>query len=112
MAELHRTAEKNIRDHRNRAQRCSDIESVHADASAFDFPPSPLVIYLFNPLPQRALTEVLQRLHSSLERAPRPAWVVYHNPLLEDVRSSAAFLERVGGTRQYSVYQAVGDTTK
>lgn len=112
MAKLHRTAERNIRNYRNPALRCSDIESVHADASEFDFPLSPLLIYLFNPLPQRALSEVLQRLHSSLERSPRPVWIVYHNPLLEDVLRTSAFLEKVGGTHQYSLYQAMGDTTK
>jgi SAM-dependent methyltransferase len=105
MPELHRIAEKNIRDYRNPAQRCTDIVSVLGDASDFDFPDTPLVIYLFNPLPERALGEVLERLHNSLTRVPRPAWVVYHNPLLEDVLRTSAFLEKVGGTHQYSVYR-------
>ena len=110
MPELHRTAEKNIRDYRNPTQRCTDIVSLLGDASDVDFPDTPLVIYLFNPLPQRALCEVLERLRNSLTRAPRPVWIVYHNPLLEDVLSTSAFLEKVGGTQQYSVYRPTGKT--
>jgi SAM-dependent methyltransferase len=110
MPELHRTAEKNIRDYRNPAQRCTDIVSMLADASDVDFPDTPLVIYLFNPLPQRALGEVLERLRNSLTRVPRPVWVVYHNPLLEDVLRTSAFLEKIGGNHQYSVYRPASKT--
>jgi SAM-dependent methyltransferase len=110
MPELHRTAEKNIRDYRNPTQRCTDIVSVLTDASDAEFPGTHLVIYLFNPLPQRALCEVLERLRNSLTRAPRPVWIVYHNPLLEDVLRTSAFLEKVGGTHQYSVYRPTGKT--
>jgi SAM-dependent methyltransferase len=112
MAELHRIAEKNICDYRNPAQRCSDIVSVLADANDFDFPRTALVVYLFNPLPQRALYEVLQRLHNSLTPVRCPAWIVYHNPLLEEVLRTSAFLEKVGGTHQYSVYRLAGNTQR
>jgi hypothetical protein len=30
--------------------------------------------------------------------------VLYHNPLLEHVLSESAALEKIGGTRQYSIY--------
>jgi len=32
-------------------------------------------------------------------------WIVYHNPLLETTLGASAFLEKAGGTSQYSVYQ-------
>jgi len=66
------------------------------------------VLYLFNPLPERALSEVLHRLEKSLTGAPRPVWVVYHNPLLEGALDASGFLQRAGGTLQYSVYRTTG----
>ena len=105
--ELHRSAQQNIRDYRSPAQRCTRIEAVLADARQFELPQEPLLLYLFNPLPQRALSEVLQRLERSLAQAPRPVWVVYHNPLLEPALGTSGFLEKAGGTPQYSVYRTM-----
>ncbi|MGA2358144.1 MAG: class I SAM-dependent methyltransferase [Terriglobales bacterium] len=106
--ELHRAAEENIRDYRSPTQRCVQIESILADACEFELPEERLVLYLFNPLPERALSEVLQRLEKSLKRAPRPVWVVYHNPLLETALDASGFLEKAGGTLQYSLYRTTG----
>lgn len=105
IAELHRAAEENIRDYRSPTQRCTSIKSILADAREFDLPEEPLVLFLFNPLPERALSEVLRRLGNSLARVPRSVWVVYHNPLLENTLGASEFLEKASGTEQYSVYR-------
>src|SRR5580693_6712239 len=72
IAELHRVAEENIRAYKSATQRCSQIEAVCADAREFSFPGGPLVLYLFNPLPKQALSEVLGRLQTSWAQARRP----------------------------------------
>ncbi len=59
IAELHRAAQQNIREYRSPTQRCVQIESVIADAREFELPDEPLVLYLFNPLPERALSDAL-----------------------------------------------------
>jgi SAM-dependent methyltransferase len=112
IAELQHAAEENIRAYRSPTQRCVQIESVIADAREFEFPEEPLVLYLFNPLPERALSDVLQRLGKSLVQTPRQVWVVYHNPLLEATLGASAFLEKAGGTSQYSVYRTTYRTTR
>jgi SAM-dependent methyltransferase len=106
ISELHRAAEANIRDYRSPTQRCASIESILADAREFELPEDSLVLFLFNPLPEQALSEVLRRLGNSLTRVPRPVWVVYHNPLLESALGASGFLEKASGTEQYSVYRA------
>jgi SAM-dependent methyltransferase len=108
MAELHLAAEENIRAYRSPTQRCAQIEAVCADACEFELPEEPLALYLFNPLPGRAFSEVLARLEKSLERVPRPVWVVYHNPLLDTVLGTSGLLERAGGTPQFAVYRTIG----
>ncbi len=108
IAELHRAAEENIRVYHSATQQCKQIEAVLADAREFELQEEPLALYLFNPLPERALSEVLQRLKKSLKRVPRPVWVVYHNPSLEGALNASGFLEKSGGTLQYSVYRTTG----
>jgi SAM-dependent methyltransferase len=104
IAELHDAAEENIREYRSPTQRCMHIESLLADAREFELPEEPLVLYLFNPLPERALSEVLGRLEKSLVRAPRPVWIVYHNPAMDSLLAASRALVRTGGTEQYSVF--------
>ncbi len=105
LAELGLAAEQNIREYRSPTQRCTRIEAVLTDAREFEFPEEPIVLYLFNPLPRPALCQVLQRLDQSLAEIPRSVWIVYHNPLLEDALGASSFLEKTGGTPQYSVYR-------
>src|SRR5438552_6207427 len=65
LPELHRIAEENIRAYTSPTQRCSQIESVCADALEFALPEERLLLYLFNPLPVAALQLVLGKLERS-----------------------------------------------
>ena len=56
------------------------IETFHADATEFDPPADPLVLYFFHPFGVPALQQVLARVLGSLERDPRPAYVVLTGP--------------------------------
>ena len=56
------------------------IETFHADATEFDPPAEPLVLYFFHPFGVPALKQVLARVLGSLERDPRPAYVVLTGP--------------------------------
>ena len=82
---LHRVAEANIRESGTLSRRCPSIKSVCQNAVDFVFPRGPLVVYLFNPLGEVSLTRVVDNLNRSLKESPRPAYVLYHNPLLEHV---------------------------
>jgi hypothetical protein len=105
IAELHRAAEENIRAYQAATQRCTQIEAVCADACEFVFPETPLLLYLFNPLPEAGLRRVLQNLERSLEQSPRPVWIVYHNPAMDSVMAASRVLVRAGGAEQYSVFK-------
>ncbi|HEX7679993.1 MAG TPA: class I SAM-dependent methyltransferase, partial [Thermoanaerobaculia bacterium] len=104
LPELNRAAQENIRVFKSAAQKCTQIESVCADAREFVLPEEPLVLYLFNPLPEAALRQVMQRLQQSGTGNPKPLWIVYHNPLLEAVLADLGWLVRAGGTERYVVY--------
>ena len=101
---LHHVALENIRRYRSATQKCFVLESVCGDARDFSFPPVPLVVFLFNPLPEAGLRLAMANLLASLRRHPRPVYVVYHNPLLEHVLAEISF-RKLGGDLQYAVFE-------
>ena len=102
---LHQIAQENIGQYRNPAQKCLALESICADANDFPFPDEPLVVYMFNPLPESGMRRVCANLESSLRARRRALFVLYHNPLLEHVLSERGGLRKVAGTNQWSVFR-------
>jgi hypothetical protein len=109
IAELHHAAQENIREYKSPTQRCVQIESLCADASEFVFLDTPLVLYLFNPLPEAGLRRMIRNLEKSLERSPRPVLLLYHNPVMDGILAASGALVRATGTGQYSVFTASKD---
>lgn len=102
---LHEAAMENLRHYKSESQKCFTIETVCGDASGFNFPNEPTVLYLFNPLPESGLRRVIANLAASLSTPPRPVFVLYHNPLLEHVLMEAAGLMKVATTSSsYALY--------
>jgi len=100
---LNEIAQQNLAQYQSESQKCFAIESTCADATTFDLPLTPLVIYLFNPFPEPGLRRALAELKNSLLRNPRPIYVLYHNPLMESVLKQAG-LRQITGTHQYSIF--------
>ena len=108
LPELHRVAKENISKYKSDSQRCFAIDCVLANATEFDFPAEPTVLYLFNPLPESGLARMIGSLEQSLRENPRPVFMLYHNPLLEHVLISHSF-RRIVGTREYSIFSRNDD---
>ena len=106
LAELNAVAEQNIARYRSDLQKCFAIESHAGDAREFEYPAEPIVLYLFNPFPEHVLRQVLAALRRSLLETPRPAYVIYHNLLLEQVFDEQQWLRGVHRTHQFAVYEA------
>ena len=104
LPDLHRIAQENIAKYKSETQKCFAMESICRDAREFHFPADPILLYLFNPLPEAGLRQLLTSLENSLRQFPRPAYVLYHNPLLESVIVNSSVLRKVGGTHQYSIF--------
>lgn len=103
---LHRVAQENLNAYRSDSQRCFTLETVCSDAREFVFPPEPMLLYLFNPLPERALIDVMTNLDRSLRQFPRVVYVLYHNPLLEHVLVKYPAFSKIGGNGVYSAFRA------
>jgi SAM-dependent methyltransferase len=103
---LHQIAEENVSRYKSDSQKCFDLESICADASAFPLPDGPLVLYLFNPFPESGMRRVIANVDQSLRAHPRAVYILYHNPLLEHVLGESTMLRKVGGAQQYSLFSS------
>lgn len=102
--ELHRAAEENIRCWRERHPGAPEMVSILGDARDFVFPPEPLLLYLFNPLPETALESLLLRLERSLADHPRKVYLLYYNLVLEHVLKRSDSFRKIAGTHQWAIY--------
>ncbi|MGZ4829473.1 MAG: hypothetical protein ACXV78_07510, partial [Candidatus Angelobacter sp.] len=86
-------------------QQCPQIEAVCMDARDFQFPPGPVVVYLFNPFSESTFAHVLENLRRSFEQAPRPVYIAYRFTEFENLLAQATWLEKVDGAEQWAVYR-------
>jgi predicted RNA methylase len=104
-AELHAIAEENLARLRENGSKI-DAHSICLDAREFQFPPDPLIVYLFNPFPDYVLATVIDNLRVSLARHPRPVYVLYNAPYEQQVIERAESLRKIVHTHQYQIYEA------
>lgn len=87
--ELCETARKNLE-----ICRCP-AEILCMDATQYDFPDGPLVIYMCNPFDAEPMRAMVKNLEHSLDRSPRPICVVYWNALQAEVFLESPFFSLV-----------------
>lgn len=105
MPEWHKAAQQNISNHMAQYSQATAIESLCMDARDFDFPPGPLVIYLFNPFPEPVLASVLERLREAVKGKTEPVFVAYRYLEFERLLQKCDWLEKIAGTEQWAVYK-------
>ncbi|NIT60112.1 MAG: hypothetical protein GWN00_29020 [Aliifodinibius sp.] len=94
---LHQIAHDNIRRFLAQRVKCRNILSVCEDATTFDLPNEPLVIYLFHPFKQEVLTAVLNNIGRSLEHRFRHIIILYRHPQHPEIKNllfEAEFLRK------------------
>ena len=117
--ELHRAAEENVAAYRSKSSPASSdagverttpsdapaITTLCLDARHFVFPDSPLLVYLFNPLPEARLREVIRNIETSWQSSPRDIWILYHNAVSERVLAESPLIVKVAEKPEYSVFR-------
>lgn len=105
LPELNSIAGQNIRKFLGGKRARPDIHTICGDATEFTLPDGPLLVFLFNPLPEAGLKKLVGNIEASLRKIPRPLYVVYASPVLEKIVGSCSALTRIGGTYQYSAFR-------
>ena len=70
-AKLHETAEENVRRYSSTTQQCTDIECICADATRFELPADPIVLYFFSPFRGKVMSRVLDNIEASFNECAR-----------------------------------------
>lgn len=119
-ADLHQIAQSNIGTFTQKHHTRAPIQSVCADAAAFEFPSDPLVLYFYEPFEMPVLAKVVRNLQSSYAAHPREVVIIYHDApstsVLSEMRDSRKRLFAESGIfhplptvcdANHSIYQTV-----
>lgn len=91
------TAERNVEAYLPHGWDGPSIEILCEDASRYELPLEPLVVYLYNPFGAEVMRLVARRLLASHARWPRPIRIVYSNPFHAYVLVAEGFRVVAGG---------------
>ena len=101
-AELNEMAAANLSKAGTR--RALRVATLHCDATSFELPRGPLLLYFFQPFSDPVLARVLDNIVASLRADPRPTLIVYlwggELPLLSKVPG----LKLIRRWRKYKIY--------
>jgi SAM-dependent methyltransferase len=92
---LNDIARRNIARYASLQQRCRAISCECRDATEYDFPNEPSVVYLFNPFTEPLLRSVVERLRRSLEADPRDVVLIYAHAVHERYMNDQPWLNRL-----------------
>jgi hypothetical protein len=81
------------------------MEVLNLDARDYEFPAEPSVLYLYNPFGPQTLKAVLYNLEASLRAAPRPVYVLYVNPVLDEVFAGFPALRLIHRDQRFLVFE-------
>ena len=105
--ELCGTSKSNLERVRS-THRCGDVQVHHADATEFDLPRAPCVVYIYNSFRGPVLTTVLERIRKSVVLLPRHVRIVYVTPMLPEFFLQLPGIRVFKSNRRYIMYD-LGD---
>jgi len=82
-------ARNNVELFRRKHPLLSPIEVIEADATEYPFHAEDRVFFMYNPFDAFILAQVLDNLRRSLDKEPRPIWLIYNTPKYHDVVKAA-----------------------
>lgn len=94
--ELHEIAESNIKKFRSPSQQCFDINSICEDGAVYELPNEPIICYLFNPFDREVFERVIANFEASLRSSPRELYVIYTNPMHNDLFQASPAFKQIG----------------
>ena len=93
--DLHRLAVGNMAQARAGGALRAPVVVHHLDATDYELPKQPLVVYLFNPFGEQVVSRVADAIQSSLRETPREAYVIYANAIHRDCFDRSACLQEI-----------------
>jgi len=108
--ELARLAEENLQAWQGKGKSVSPARIVYGDATEFEFPEGPCLLYLFNPFGRPVMERLLERIPMRFQDRTDLLDVVYFNPEAADVFQAVdGFQLMWSGTIPLSAEDAAAD---
>jgi SAM-dependent methyltransferase len=92
--ELDRIARANIARYTARRPH-PPVVSILGDAAEFEWPPGPLIVYMWNAFTRPVMEQVFENLQAWFARDPQELYLVYMHPELESTVSEHTWLTRL-----------------
>ncbi|MGO9640204.1 MAG: class I SAM-dependent methyltransferase [Candidatus Acidiferrales bacterium] len=90
-------------------RRCGGVQVLHADATEFDLPQDPCVVYIYNSFRGPVLAAVLERIRKSVVLFPRHIRIAYVTPMLPEFFLQVPGIRVFKSNRRYAMYD-LGDS--
>jgi SAM-dependent methyltransferase len=90
---LIRVAAANVAAYRQSHPELCDIELIHADASTYELPPTPCVLFFYDPFQASLMECIGQQVRDSFLANPRKIFIIYYFPAFAHV-FEAPFMRR------------------
>jgi SAM-dependent methyltransferase len=84
--------------------RCGEVQVFQADATEFELPHEPCVIYIYNSFRGPVLAAALERIRKSAENFPRHVRIAYVTPTLPEFFEQLRDLRVYKSTERYILY--------
>jgi hypothetical protein len=96
-----------IRAHQKQSGLHACIQCIWGDATDFNLPNEPTIIYLYNPFQGDVMDRVIANIEMSLRDHPRDLWVIYANPWEGRKFRRSPMFETIEWNSEYSVHRYI-----
>jgi SAM-dependent methyltransferase len=97
-------ASANLAHARHLDRVARQVALVTGDASKYDFPCAPLVVYLHNPFDGFMVSRVLANMEIATRSGATPSYIVYHGPRHREVVEAVPWLKVLKSERKCVIY--------
>jgi SAM-dependent methyltransferase len=98
--ELCEIAKSNWSIYRQGSETDPAFEIVNTDVVDYAVKDDENVFFMFHPFDDVVMDKVIQNVEASHERAPRKIWIIYYNPVFQDLLEGRGTFRRVSRTGQ------------
>jgi SAM-dependent methyltransferase len=102
---LIRVAEENLKTYCRGTSERDIFQVVCVDAGEYPVPPEPAVYYFANPFQAEVMRKVLESIRQSHAAMPREGYIVYLDPVLQDLLDESGFLAPIKKSALYSIWK-------
>ena len=75
--QLAEIAKRNLRNYRGSQTKCHDVTVLTMDATEYELPPEPGVVFFYSPFSGAVMEKVVGNIEGSLKRSPRELFVLF-----------------------------------